>query len=182
MSSKGLLREINKTIREGPEEEKSRLQKAFDKEVNDYRLSFMKYTFVKDGRINARGRVFFKLMVFLLSLTYLATESNLVEMLTYVSVMTIVMPVAIDLVTKFIVSKQKINEGNLYDMLYVFGLYLVTMAPLVAAVCFAVKKLKDFYPGMYDSFTGFPLCVCIIAVILLAVDVAAYFRSKRKES
>lgn len=149
----------------------SRIQKAFDKEVRDYRLSLFKYSYITNGRINAQGRVFFKVMALLLSLIYLVTDTNLVEVVTYIALMSLVLPLLIDIVSKLIVERQEIREGNLYDMLYAFGLYIITLTPAVGLLIFAMKKVKEAWPGIYDSFSGIPLYICIAAAAALAIDV-----------
>ena len=181
-AKKGLAKgDANKGASSSSEEKMTMLQQKLNKEMNTVRFSLFKYSFITDGRINSYGRIFFKVIAFFLSLMYLVTDSNMVEVVTYVSAMTILMPALIDIVTKHIVAKQKIKEDNLYDMLYAFGLYIVTIVPVVALAVFVMKKLKTACPGIYDAFTGFPLWITIAAAVLLAADVVCYFVEKAKK-
>lgn len=168
-------------IEKNPEEEKSRIQKAFDKEVKDYRLSLMQYRFITNGRINARGRLYFKVMTLLLCLIYIITDTNMVEVVTYLSIMSLVLPPLVDIVTKLIVEKQNIKSGNLYDMLYAFGLYIITLAPAVGLGIFAMKKIKEAVPGIYESFSGFPLYAGLIAAVFIVIDIIALLVINTKE-
>ena len=186
LSEGGLRKPSLKKKKEGPglakeEKEETRIHKAFNRQVNDFRLSLIKCSFITDGKINSNGRVFFKVMTFLLSLIYLVTDTNLIEVMTYISLMSIVLPILVDIVTRFIVSKQEIEETNLYDMMYAFGLYIISLAPFVALGVFALKKLKKTVPGIYESFSGFPLYVCLLAVFLLALDIVFTLIAKHKE-
>lgn len=160
-------------IEKDPEEEKSRIQKAFDKEVKDYRLSLMQYRFITNGRINARGRLYFKVMTLLFCLIYIITDTNMVEVVTYLSIMSLMLPPLVDIVTKLIVGKQNIKSGNLYDMLYAFGLYIITLAPAVGLGIFAMKKIKEAVPGIYESFSGFPLYAGLLAAVFIVIDIIA---------
>lgn len=168
-------------IEKDPEEEKSRIQKAFDKEVKDYRLSLMQYRFITNGRINARGRLYFKVMTLLFCLIYIITDTNMVEVVTYLSIMSLMLPHLVDIVTKLIVGKQNIKSGNLYDMLYAFGLYIITLAPAVGLGIFAMKKIKEAVPGIYESFSGFPLYAGLLAAVFIVIDIIALIIMNTKE-
>lgn len=168
-------------IEKDPEEEKSRIQKAFDKEVKDYRLSLMQYRFITNGRINARGRLYFKVMTLLLCLIYIITDTNMVEVVTYLSIMSLMLPPLVDIVTKLIVGKQNIKSGNLYDMLYAFGLYIIALAPAVGLGIFAMKKIKEAVPGIYESFSGFPLYAGLLAAVFIVIDIIALLIMNTKE-
>ena len=168
-------------IEKDPEGEKSRIQKAFDKEVKDYRLSLMQYRFITNGRINARGRLYFKVMTLLLCLIYIITDTNMVEVVTYLSIMSLMLPPLVDIVTKLIVGKQNIKSGNLYDMLYAFGLYIIALAPAVGLGIFAMKKIKEAVPGIYESFSGFPLYAGLIAAVFIVIDIIALTIMNTKE-
>ena len=168
-------------IEKDPEEEKSRIQKAFDKEVKDYRLSLMQYRFITNGRINARGRLYFKVMTLLLCLIYIITDSNMVEVVTYLSIMSLILPPLVDIVTKVIIEKQNINSGNLYDMLYAFGLYVITLAPAVGLGIFFMKKIKEAVPGIYESFSGFPLYASLLAAVFIGIDIITLLIMNAKE-
>ena len=168
-------------IEKDPEEEKSRIQKAFDKEVKDYRLSLMQYRFITNGRINARGRLYFKVMTLLLCLIYIITDTNMVEVVTYLSIMSLILPPLVDIVTKVIIEKQNINSGNLYDMLYAFGLYVITLAPAVGLGIFFMKKIKEAVPGIYESFSGFPLYASLLAAVFIGIDIITLLIMNAKE-
>lgn len=168
-------------IENDPEEEKSRIQKAFDKEVKDYRLSLMQYRFITNGRINARGRLYFKVMTLLFCLIYIITDTNMVEVVTYLSIMSLMLPPLVDIVTKLIVGKQNIKSGNLYDMLYAFGLYIIAIAPAVGLGIFAMKKIKEAVPGIYESFSGFPLYAGLLAAVFIVIDIIALIIINTKE-
>lgn len=168
-------------IEKDPEEEKSRIQKAFDKEVKDYRLSLMQYRFITNGRINARGRLYFKVMTLLFCLIYIITDTNMVEVVTYLSIMSLMLPPLVDIVTKLIVGKQSIKSGNLYDMLYAFGLYIIALAPAVGLGIFAMKKIKEAVPGIYESFSGFPLYAGLLAAVFIVIDIIALIIMNTKE-
>lgn len=159
-------------------EEKSKVQEIFDRDFNDYRVCCFRYSFIKDGRINARGRVFFKVILMLLSLMYLATDVNLIEIVSYISIVTLLFPFMINLVTKLIISKQNIRANNLYDMLYAFGLYIFSLLPVTALIIYVLKKVGESYPHLYESFTGFPFIVTLLAAIALLADFAMFLVEK----
>ena len=120
----------------------------------------------------AHGRVFFKVMAFLLATLYFIKENNMVETFCCMSLLSIILPPAINGIAVGIVAKQEVKENNLYDMLYVAGIYFLLLLPVCGFVIFATGKIGDKFPGVYDTFSGYSLYLCLAAAGLLLVDIA----------
>ena len=148
------------------------IKEKFDKSYYSKYLPLLQVAYLdEDKMLTARGRLAVKIIVTLLSFIYILGDTPLPQSLTFVSILSVMLPVAIDSITKYIEKKQDINQTNLYDFLYGAGLYIIACLPLSVAVLIGLNKYAKVSPETFASFTALPVTICIIAGAMLLFDV-----------
>lgn len=132
------------------EKKPSILEQKLDKDFNIPALYMLKTEFTKDGRLTAKGRLYFKLALIIPAVIYFGINKDLVMTLAaYFTASLIISPVY-TITSKTLVKALKLKEYNLYDALAAFGSYCITY--IIAAAVYIIVYIKLWMERHPESF------------------------------
>ena len=160
----------------------SKLHSMLDKDVSIPAYYGVKTLFFTNGKINAKGRVYLKIFTVLISLIYFLGSLDVIIAGTFLAITTIMFPPLINITTKVLVPKMKVNENNLYDMLAGAGCYIIVTIPFLILMVIGVNYVTKQYPIYFETLKSVPGGLILFAVVLFIADVLQMKIQDRKRA
>lgn len=152
------------------ERKESILQQKLDHDVNNFRLDFLRVNFFDGNKLSATGRFYMNSLMVLLSLIYFISDNEIYTSLCLLSVLSLIMPLLINLTTNTIIKKMKLKPNNLYDMMAAIGSYVLVLIPACAACFIIVHKLSKMYPDAFGTILSIPGAIILVGGFFLIRD------------